>query len=86
MSMNEKIQNVFVSEFPEVQFDVFSENGLLNERSVIFTVFADGQLITKKYDILNFAKTVFDEVWLNSEIEDNFELVLLGLLTAVDED
>lgn len=85
-SMNEKLKNIFSAEFPELLFDVFSENGLINETSVIFTVFADGELALVKGPIIDFAKTVFNEVWMNSPIEDDLELVFLGLMTGFSDD
>ena len=89
MCMNEKLQNVFAAGFPEVGFEVFSENGEINENAVMFTVFAwfeNGAALSNIQGILDFAKTVFDEVWLAKDSTDKFEVVFFGLLTGSDKE
>jgi len=81
---DEKIKNVFASEFQNLIFDVYSENGVINENNVLYTVFVDKSIIEKfspeEFNaIMEFAKNnVFDEIFLSEK--DDYTLIFFGLI------
>jgi hypothetical protein len=80
-AIDEKIQNVFIAEFPEIFFEVFSENGQINEKSRMFTVFVESELVEKERPVIEeFAKTVFDEVFLQPGNDTHMDMCFFGLL------
>jgi hypothetical protein len=82
----DKIQNVLMGEFPEVVFEVFDENGLLNEHSTMYTVCADGDMDKFGDTIIELAKTIFDEVFLQPGNDGPLEKVFYGLITTYEEE
>jgi hypothetical protein len=82
-SSDDKIKNVFSSEFPDTLFDVFSENGQVNEHTTLYTVFfepTDWDNKVNQDEVLEFAKSVFDEVFFATEDEhvESFFGVITG--------
>lgn len=81
---DEKIKNVFIAEFPNLLFDVYSENGYINQNATLFTIFVDKSVVEKfskeeQKSILDFAsEDVFDEIFI-SEDED-YSLIFFGLI------
>lgn len=81
---DDKIKNVFTSEFQNLIFDVYSENGQINENNVMYTVFVDKSVIEKfsqeeHTSIMQFAKSnVFDEIFLSEK--DDYTLIFFGLI------
>lgn len=77
----QKIQQCFVNEFETLMFEVNSENGQLNENNVLYTVYVEGNLDFEGEAVIEFAKTVFDEVWVSNENEDVIdEMIIYGVI------
>jgi hypothetical protein len=83
---DDKIKNVFAAEFENAIFDVYSENGQVNQNIVLYTVFADkSEYNVEKFSeeeqeaIIQFAKLyVFDEIFQSEK--DDYSLVFYGLI------
>jgi hypothetical protein len=83
---DDKIKNAFAVEFENAVFDVYSENGQVNQNIVLYTVFADkSEYNVEKFSeeeqeaIIQFAKLhVFDEIFQSEK--DDYSLVFYGLI------
>jgi|688.fasta_scaffold1723506_2 hypothetical protein len=83
---DDKIKNAFAVEFENAVFDVYSENGQVNQNIVLYTVFVDkSEYNVEKFSeeeqeaIIQFAKLhVFDEIFQSEK--DDYSLVFYGLI------
>ena len=83
-NVDEKICNILSAEHQNLLFEVFSENGIINEHSIIFSVFVDspdGTMSTQRNSVIDSAKTIFDEVFLQSHQDGSYEMFFYGLIT-----
>jgi putative NADPH-quinone reductase len=74
------IQNRFAAEFTNVVFDVCSDNGQINQKSLMLTVFVDGDIEKYHDEIITFAKEVFDEIFTDGGNDGKSEFYFYGLL------
>ena len=81
---DDKIRDILTAEFPELIFEVFSENGQINQNFTIYTIFADGEIEDNAEAVIEFAKTVFDEVFVKKDDLGPLEMVFNGLITVVE--
>ena len=83
-SADEKIKNIFSAEHQNLVFEIYSENGQINEHTRIFSVFVDspdGTMGTQRNSVIDSAKTIFDEVFLQSHQDGSYEMFFYGLIT-----
>ena len=87
-NVDEKICNILSAEHQNLLFEVFSENGLINEHSIIFSVFVDspdGTMDDQRESVIESAKTVFDEIFLQPQQDGQYEMFFYGVIMASQE-
>ena len=85
---DDRIHNILSADHQDLVFEIFSDNGQVNENTRIFSVFVDspdGTMDDQRESVIESAKTVFDEIFLQPQQDGQYEMFFYGVIMASQE-